>query len=171
MAQLSKEDDKVVRKWWKCSSEKIFESGRFILDNEYRPSASTNCCKLVGNGKSFQSILRSAGMGNIVRRSPFFDSSCSMVVAVSKCHFRQRRVSCSAHSMGESANRDKSRKFRRELPWVLYGLGHSSRSTCTWAISPAMGVAAAAPAIVSLAELIVVGKGLSRFQTTVLLVY
>jgi hypothetical protein len=72
MAQLSKEDDRVVRKWWKCSSGVIFENGRFILDNEYRPSASTNCCKLVGNGRSFQSILRSAGVGNIVRRSPFF---------------------------------------------------------------------------------------------------
>ncbi|KAN0127594.1 hypothetical protein V8E53_014572 [Lactarius tabidus] len=65
MAQLSKEDDRVVRKWWKCSSGVIFENGRFILDNEYRPSASTNCCKLVGNGRSFQSILRSAGVGNI----------------------------------------------------------------------------------------------------------
>lgn len=71
MAQLSKEDNRIVRKWWKCSSGLIFENGRFILDNEYRPSASTNCCKLVGNGRSFQSILRSAGVGNIVRRSPF----------------------------------------------------------------------------------------------------
>ena len=83
MNRLSKDDGKVVDMWWRCSRRDIVEKG-FTLKN-YRPSVSMDCCKLDGNGRSFRKILREVGVGNIVRRSLFFDYSCLAVVAVSKC--------------------------------------------------------------------------------------
>jgi hypothetical protein len=67
MKGLSKDDGKVVEKWWRCSREDIVKKG-FTLNN-YRPSVSIDCCKLHGKGRSFRVILKE--VGEIVRCSPF----------------------------------------------------------------------------------------------------
>lgn len=68
MAPLTKGEQKVVRKWWKCC-EDIINDNKIQLDYEYRRAACTDCEKL---DAGFREIFFAQVLGTIVRCSPFF---------------------------------------------------------------------------------------------------